>query len=119
MLTLMSLLYNQHFDNIRKQMELFGYANSNGRLYNQTGWKYKLNSGFNGKRWAVGDRAAHTLNSANGHKSSKQSHSVAAGFSDEYFKSFKLVKFQQHDKIDHQPLFKYCSPTATDINTLR
>lgn len=75
----MSLLYNQYFDDIRMQMELFGYINSNGRLYNQTGWKYKLNSGFNGKRWAVGDRAAHSLNSANGHKSSEQSHTVAAG----------------------------------------
>lgn len=71
MLTLMSLLYNQHFNNIRMQMELL--------LQWKTGWKYKLNSRFNGKRWAVGDRAAHSLNSANGHKSSEQSHTVAAG----------------------------------------
>lgn len=67
---------------------------------------------------SVGDCAAHSLKSANGHKSSE--HTVATGRNRIFVFCFcrllqiiQTVQFQQHDKMDHQPLFKYCSPTVS------
>lgn len=63
-------------------MTSFGYTNSNGRLATKLVGNTNLivDSMANGGLFlAVGDRAAHSLNSANGHKYSEQCHTVATG----------------------------------------